>query len=185
MPKQLNLIDSPLKDIDLGFSLEEELEFNLELARFKFDQDRSTALAAFQALNYLVGYWWQRGKQPLEDTVPLPWWAAEVLAEGYLRYQETVSSVAPKTLGETFGMEGGGQGKERRIKADVRELRDIRIAIKLSMLLEDGVPKQAALQRLATEADLSADRIEKIWDNKSKKAREVLSNFRNRRNLVK
>lgn len=185
MPKKLKLIDSPLDDIDLGFSLEEELEMNLELSRFKFDQDRSTALAAFQALNYLVTRWWQEGKQPLDDTIPLPWWAAEVLTEGYLRYQETVSSIAPKSLGEAFGMEGGGQGKQRRIKADLRKLRDIRIAIKLCMLLEDDVPKEAALQRLATEADLSADRIEKIWDNKGKKAREALLNFRNRRNLVK
>ena len=69
MPKQLNLIDSPLKDIDLGFSLEEELELNLELARFKFDQDRSTSLAAFQVLNYLVGYCWRQEKQELLSKV--------------------------------------------------------------------------------------------------------------------
>jgi len=185
MPKKLKLIDSPLDDIDLGFSREEELELNLELARFKYDQDQSTALAAFQALNYLVGYCWRQEKQPLDDIIPLPWWAAEVLAEGYLRYEETASSVAPKTLGEAFGMEGGGQGKARRIKTDLRDLRDMRIAIKLSMILEDGVLEEAALQRLATEANLSADRIKKIWDNKGKMAREALSNFRNRRNLMK
>ncbi len=185
MPKQLNPFDSPLDDIDLGFSLEEELELNLELARFKYDQDRSTALAAFQVLNYLVGYCWRQEKQPLDGTIPLPWWAAEVLAEGYLRYEETVLSGAPKTFGEAFGMGGSGQGKEPRIKTDLRDLRDMRIAIKLSMILEDGVLKEAALQRLATEANLSADRIEKIWGNKGKKAREALSNFRNRRNFVK
>ena len=96
MPKQLNLIDSPLKDIDLGFSLEEELEFNLELARFKFDQDRSTALAAFQALNYLVGYCWRQEKQPLDDTIPLPCsgtWEREGCDPAYRRHSARRSHI--------------------------------------------------------------------------------------------
>ncbi len=162
MTKKVVLPESPLTGLDLGLSPEEDLALNLEYEAERFRSDPTNPLRAFMALAYIVAYWWGKEEDPPHNRVEIPWWVAHVLAEGFHRYRDSAQSIAPMSLGEAYQLEGG-QGSEPKMKIALRELRDTRIVLAIAFLRAEDLPLEQAIQRLADLADLSADRVEKIW----------------------
>ncbi len=84
------------------------------------------------------------------------------------------------TLGEAYGLEGGGQGKEPRIQRSLRQLRDIRIATAIARAGMKGVKIEAALQEQADETRLSVGQVRRIWESNRDRAASAVRNFQRR-----
>jgi hypothetical protein len=104
----------------------------------------------------------------------------EVIAAGYHLYQEghTGSSKAKPTFGEALGLEGGGQGKRPRIQDALNFRRNIRIAIHIVLLEEQGWKIEAALQKIADDSGIHPNTIRNIWAERAEQARRALRLFR-------
>jgi hypothetical protein len=72
----------------------------------------------------------KRPDYPLADTVALPFWAVSAIAERWITYER--DGVSGQSMGEAFGLEGRGQGRQpfRRIRdtADVERELALRVA---------------------------------------------------------
>lgn len=174
--------ESPLKGEHWPLTPEEELALFLEMEHAKLQADPSHALPAFQALTYVMASIWRQDEHPSPThSVTVPMWAAETIAQGFMQYQDTAKQKYLITLGEAYGIEGGGQGKQPKIKAYLRQLRDIRIATQIAMREESGIKLEAALQEMADKTNLSLGNVRRVWERHSGIARSALSNFRTRK----
>ena len=175
MAKKPRLPESPLTDIPLLDTPEKELQLRLDLLQQKFVDDPSHALPAFEVIEALVANAWQRNDETSDISIPR--WAAELLLEKYMLYRDKTLGGTGATLGEAFGIEGGGQGAQRKIKKDILWLRNIRIATHIATQEADGVKIEAAIQDMATQTGLSPSTVRGIWDKNADHARSSWHNF--------
>ena len=175
MVKKTPMPESPLGDVSLTDAPENELELCLDILRQQFETNPSHTLPAFEALTAIVSHAWLHDEHP--PTVTVPWWTAEILCEGFMRYRDSALTAAPITLGEAYGIEGGGQGKQPKIQESLRELRDIRIATGVAMREAEGQKIEAALQDAADASGLSLSHVRRIWENNRDHARSSWKNF--------
>lgn len=174
-----------LKDISPNLSAETELQLFLEMSREYFEKDRSTTLHAFQAIGYLTTYFWQlnEGKEPQE--VSVPYWIIKALGIGWMNYREAFSEGRTTTLGEAYGLEGGGQGKSKKIRNLDLEIRDIRVAAKLASEISQGTSVTSAISDMANTLGVSEETIRRIWKRLGRKAKQVVKNSQQGQNLKK
>src|SRR5258706_8739748 len=143
MPKKKSLPASPFQDRPWPLSLEQDLANFLAMLEARFKSNMSDSLPAFEAVGYIASYVWEKG-DPSPCTVPIPWWIIEALAINYFRYRDSAESGASMTLGEAYGVEGGGQGNEPRIQREMREHGNRRIALAIAFADADGIKIDAA-----------------------------------------
>lgn len=182
MPKKPKIPESPLKDENWPLTPEQDLELFLQMEYERFRSDPSHALPAFNALAYATtGLWQNQQTHSSEDAITLPIWVAEVLTNGFLRYSKAAEENRFITLGEAYGIEGGGQGKLPRILNAAKELRDIRLATTVAQRKLDGIKLEAALQEMVDATGLSLGQVRRIWEKHRKKALSMLKNLRTRK----
>jgi hypothetical protein len=170
-------IESVWTDENWPFTPEQDLAMFLEIARQAFLSDHTNPLSAFETLNYLTAYYWQREEAP--ETITVPFWAVEALAEGFTRYKKSHETGATSlTLGEALHVEGRGQGKRPRIHEAQKRLRDIRLATRLVLLEEQGWKIEAAIEEVAAKSKLHHTTIRDLWAQHAHHAREALKTFR-------
>lgn len=171
-------LESAWTDANWPFTAEQDLTVFLATAREAFEADSSNPLPAFEALGYVASYHWRKDEAP--ETVTIPFWAVEVIVQGYKQYQasHTGSGGTRLKFGEAFQIEGRGQGKRPRVHEHLKQLRDIRLAIHLVLLEEQGWKIEAAIQELADRTGIHHSTIRDIWARHADQARKALRNFR-------
>ena len=110
----------------------------------------------------------------------IPRWVLEDLCEGYFKYKESANTQHPTPLGEAYGIEGGHKGKEPKILSMERDLRDVRIALRIAFAKEAGFKIDAEINQLASETDLSEGRVRTIWEKRRKTAKQAVKNYQKR-----
>jgi hypothetical protein len=173
MPKKSPIPESPLEDRPWPFTLEQDLKTFLIMMADRFQKNRSDSLPAFEALNYIAVYRWQKGDNP-PDEVPVPWWVVQALAIGFNLYRDSAQSRTPMTLGEAYNLEGRGQGREPRIQHWFRQLRDIRIVSAIVMAQANGQKLEAALQKEVEKTGLSIGQVRRIWEKNREQASRLV-----------
>jgi hypothetical protein len=169
-------IESVWTDENWPFTPEQDLAVFLEIARQGFLSDGTNLIPAFEALNYLAAYYWQREEAP--ETITIPFWAVEALAEGFLRYKKSHETGGTSlTLGEALHIERRGQGKRPRLHEAQKQLRDIRIATRLVLLEEQGWKIEAAIEEVAARSNMHHTTIRDLWSRHADHAREALEAF--------
>ncbi len=176
MAKKVVLPESPLEGKSWPRSRDQDLPHFLAMLESEFHRDTSNTLPAFEAVNLIASHLWERD-QSSPEFVSVPWWTVEVLAMGYNIYRDGALSNAPLKLGEAFGLEGGGQGKQPRIQQSLQKLRDIRIAGAIAFNSAEGVKIEAALQEQADLTQLSVGQIRRIWEENREQAENAVKNF--------
>jgi hypothetical protein len=104
----------------------------------------------------------------------------EVIAAGYHTYQDSHAggSKAKVKFGEAFQVEGRGQGKRPRIQDALKFNRDIRIAIHIVLLEEQGWKIEAAIQEISGRSGIHRNTIRNLWAERAEQARRALQLFR-------
>ncbi len=176
MPKKIRMPESPLENEPWPRTEKEDLEAFLAMCEAEFQQDTRNALPAFEALTYCVAPHWGKNQHPKE--LKLPWWAVEVLCIGYLTYKDQAQSDNPVSLGQAYNIEAQAQGEEPAVATSLRRLRDLRIALAIAMLREEGWKMEAAREKAHQENDLSITQIKRIWHKYGQRAREQLKKLR-------
>ncbi len=176
MPKKTRMPESPLDNEPWPRTDKEDLKAFLSMCEAEFQQDTRNALPAFEALTYCVAHHWRKNRHPKE--LKLPWWAAEVLCAGYLTYKDQAQTNNPVSLGQAYNIEAQAQGKGRAVATSLRRLRDLRIALAIALLREEGWKMEAALEKTYQEVGLSITQIKRIWRKYGKRAREQLKKLR-------
>ncbi len=135
---------------------------------------RQNSLSAFEALGLLREFWATNappGEYPDAEhaahyTIPVPWWIVDILGRGWHQYMDALER---STLGETLGLEGGGQGKQPAKREWARYLRDLRLAIAVAELRNQHFQKgkrlslEKAFGLVATKAQSSEDIVRIAW----------------------
>src|SRR4051812_40361105 len=109
MPRKVPLPESALASESWPNTDEQDLALFLEMHEAEFRADPRNILPAFEALASVVAYHRRNPNPEKKDTIALPWWAAEALSLRYCDYRDSAMSLAPKTLGEAYRIEGHGQ----------------------------------------------------------------------------
>jgi hypothetical protein len=170
-------IESVWTDENWPFTPGQDLAMFLEIAHQAFLSDRANPIPAFEAVNYLAASCWQREEAP--ETIRVPFWAVEALAEGFFRYMKSHEAGGTSlTLGEALQVEGRGQGKRPRIHEAQKQLRDIRIATHLVLLEEQGWKIEAAIEEVSDRSKLHHTTVRDLWAKHANHAREALKAFR-------
>lgn len=177
MRKRGPLPESPLLGKPWPRSLEQDLAHYLVDAKKKFQTNPSHPLPAFEALNQIASYVWKKNEDPPPQFVPVPWWVIELLAKGYNEYRDSAQTIAPKSLGEAYKLEGGGQGQQRKIKSELLALRDMRISHAIALALANGIKLKSVLQEQAAATGLSFAHVELIWGKYGKHYTKAVKNF--------
>jgi hypothetical protein len=180
MPKKGSFPESPLQSASWPFMLEQDLAIFLTMLEDRFRKDRSDPLPAFEALSYVAAYVW-RNENSSTRMLPIPWWVVQALAIGFSIYRDSAETSTPMTLGESFNLEGRGQGKEPRVQRAMRELRDIRIATAIALARAAGGKIEAALQDQAQKTRLSIGQVERIWEKNREQAVNAVHNLQTRK----
>ena len=184
MSRKPRLPKSPLDDERWPLTPEEELALFLEMELQKLQEDPSHALPAFNALAYIISAVWQREDTGRPETkVTLPRWVAEKLAEGFFRYRDAAHGSEYISLGQAYGLEGRGQGKQPPIVGEKNILRDIRLVTTIAKRRLDGIKLEAALQEMVDATGLSIGQVRRIWEKHRTKALSALKNLRTRKSL--
>lgn len=182
MSKKTKTPESPLKDEHWPLTPEEELALFLEMERQKLQADPSHAVPAFNALAYVLSAVWRRENTDLPETdVMLPKWVAEALAQGFFRYREAAHGGEYISLGEAYGLEGRGQGKQPPIIQEKNQSRGIRLVTTIAQRRLAGIKLEAALQEMVVATGLSLGQVRRIWERDGKRAISALENLRTRK----
>lgn len=142
-----------------------------------FLSDTKNPQPAFQALAAVASYWWEEGEPSPTAMVKLPWWVIDVLASGYMLYQDAAEAGRTTTLGEAYNLEGGGQGKEPRIKQKLRFHRDLHIALYIAKRADDGVSREQAIAEMADHLQMGESTIRRIWSKYKDRAPGYLAHL--------
>lgn len=174
-----------LADISPQLPAEVELQVFLSMAREQFESDRSTALHAFLAIGYLTSYDWRIESREEPQEISVPYWIMKALGIGWMNYREANSAKRTTTLGEAYNIEGGGQGKSKKVKNLDFEFRDFRIATKIAIDHSNGSTITAAKSDVSNLLGLSEETINRIWKKMGKKAKQAVKNVHMGQNLTK
>lgn len=106
-------------------------------------------------------------RPPDDLPITIPFWVVRTLVYGWLRYK---SAPAGKTVGECFGLEGGGQGKRPAKQKWDQQTRDLTAAVNVAMLRHAAIRNgerlslEKAFMEVAEFFDVSPDTIERAWE---------------------
>ncbi len=178
MAKKTKQPESPAGHIPAAPTHKEELTKFLAELEIVRNQDRSHTLAAFEALTYVWSY--LVCEKVDDSSVRIPRWVLEDLCEGYKRYKESANTQHPTRLGEAYGIESGHKGTEPKILSMERNLRDLRIALRIAFAKEAGSKIDAEINKLASETNLSEPRVRAIWEKHRQAARQMVRNYQKR-----
>jgi hypothetical protein len=157
---------------------ESELALYLRTAYVEFSEDRTNPLFAFDGLSYIAAYYWAGEEPQPTDCVSVPWWVVNAIAECYVLYWNAVMAGHITTLGQAFGIEGKGQGKQRRMTVKLREHRDRRVALMIARMLESGMTVEDVISRIAKGTKLKERTLWRIWQQKGAQAKKSVAAFR-------
>lgn len=136
---------------------------------------RQASLSAFHALVAVAGYWRFASPQKKADPnwepapdalVTVPWWIVDFLAQGWIRYLEAPTG---RTLGESLGLEGGGQGRRPAKEQWKNLLRDVTLALMVAELRDEAESKgqtlslERAYREIADRERHSEDIVQRAW----------------------
>ncbi len=151
--------------------------------------DPNTNFAAFETLAAIAGYWWSETTQvdrpdpnfgmPPNTPVTVPWWVVHLLGRCWRNYL-----IEPgKKAGEAFRLEGGGQGKKRRIDKFRTEHRNRLIALAVAFdrdqAKKDGrsLSVETAVFDVSEKFGIPSDTVWAAWKKHGAVARKSLTNF--------
>lgn len=140
-----------------------ELDWYLRTAFAQFSTDSTNPLFAFDGLSYIAAYHWADKEPSPEDSVAVPWWVIDVIAAGYQIYWDAALEGRSTTLGQAYGIESHGQGKQRRIATKLHELRDYRIALAVADIVKGGRRVEGAIAAVASEFKLGESTVWRAW----------------------
>lgn len=178
MAKKIKQPESPAGHIPAAPTHKEELTKFLAELEIVRGQDRSHKLAAFEALTRVWSY--LQIEKVDDSSVRIPRWVLNDLCEGYFRYKENANTQHRIRLGHAYGIESGHKGKEPKILSMDRDLRDIRIALRIAFAKEAGSKIDAEINKLASETNLSEGQVRRIWEKHRKTARQAVKNYQKR-----
>ena len=144
----------------------EHLDRDLAAWRADFESDSSSALPAFWALAHCVAAQWTKVDQDDPAMIQLPYWAAQAVAIGFNNYREACESGRTTTFGEAFGVEGGGQGKQRKFARFEQERQKRTIALAIVLLQRTGQRRIDAIRQICNEYQIderTAERYLQRW----------------------
>ena len=145
--------------------------------RSKFENDPTNILPAIKGLQSVASYYWQFPDEQGSDSVGVPFWVVEVLSEGFFRYENARSADRTTTLGEAFGLEGGGQGKQPKLKEQRTIVRDRNIALSIAMQIAEELTVEEAVNLVAEQHSLSEKTVWPIWSKYKDLAQSSLNNY--------
>ena len=94
-----------------------------------------------------------------------------------MKYHQAKGSGRTTTLGEAFGLEGGGQGITPILKKTFKSDRNRKIALSIAIKIDGGISVEEAVNLVADEYDLSEKTIWPIWSNNKELVQSSLKNF--------
>ncbi len=160
--------------------------------------DPSTNFAAFETLAAIADYWWSDMAQvdrpdpnfgmPPMTPVTVPWWVVHLLGRCWRNYLTEPG----KKAGEAFRLEGGGQGKKRRIDKFLTEHRNRLIALAVAFdrdqAKKDGrsLSVETAVFDVSEKFGIPSDTVWAAWKKHGAVARRSLANYQSYgKNLAK
>lgn len=170
----------PLATDELGVEMTSEdlRTVFVDAYRAHFELDTTNPLPAFDALSSLVVYWWERDEVPESGTINVPWWAGEIIAAGYQIYRAAHKEGRSTKLGEAYGIEGGGQGKQPRIRRHMRVSKDRDLALWVALELEKNSTYENAVAETVERCGVSESKIARAWRDLGEPVKERLRQFR-------
>ena len=141
--------------MDIPTSRDDLRRVFLDAYKAHFEQDTTNPLPAFDALESVIGYWWESGDEPKDGVVEVPYWALEIFVRGYHQYKDAHERRERMHFGEAFGIEGGGQGKQPRIRRHMVEGKDRNIALWIALDQEQGISREQAIANAAERIGVS------------------------------
>ncbi len=170
----------PLATEELGVEMTNEdlRTVFVDAHRAHFELDTTNPLPAFDALSSIVSYWWERHEVPESGTISIPWWAGEIIAWGYQIYRTAHLEGRSTKLGEAYGIEGGGQGKQPRIRRHMRVSKDRDLALWVALELEKNSTYENAVAETAERCGVSESNIARAWRDLGEPVKERLRQFR-------
>ena len=162
-------------------SPEQELRLFLEACRQEYLEDTHNPLSAFEAIAFIAAYWWREESEPSDGEVSVPWWAIEVLAAGFNILRQAAADGRTTTLGESFNLEGGGQGKPPKIKQHLRRQRDRLTALNIAFHVHHGSTVEKAIDAVAEHARLQPKSLWSIWSEYGVQALRTIANHLTRK----
>jgi len=150
----------------------------VDLYRAHFELDTTNPLPAFDALSSIVSYWWERHEVPESGMINIPWWAGEFIAAGYQIYRKAHRERRSTKFGEAYGVEGGGQGKQPRIRKHMRVSKDRDLALWVALELEKNGTNENAIAATAERSNVSESNVARAWSDWGASVQERLQRFR-------
>lgn len=166
---------SAIDSLNIPTSQDDLRSLFLDFYRFHFEQDTTNPLPAFDALESIVGYWWNAGEEPKDGVVEVPFWALEIFVHGYHQYKDAHEHRKPLHFGEAFGIEGGGRGKQPRIRQHMVEWKDRNLALWIALDRERGTSREQAIANAAERVGVSeaaADKADRRYHADAKRQLE-------------
>jgi len=118
---------------------------------------------------------------PPEDVVPVPWWVIDVATRGWVRYLRSPPSVS---LGEAYGIEGGGQGRHPYKNRIATYTRDWKIALdvwhRVQQAKKQGekLPiRDGAIPAVAVALGFEESTVERAWKRHGKMIKAAYQNW--------
>jgi hypothetical protein len=141
-------------------------DVSLATSRAIFEKDSSSALPAFFALAHCVVPQWTKLDQDDPAMIQIPYWAAHAIVIGFINYREAYRGGRTTTFGEAFCVEGGGQGKQRKLARFEQELQKMNITLAIVVLQGKGQRRIDAIRQICNDYKIderTAQRYLKEW----------------------
>jgi hypothetical protein len=169
---------SPYDQLAFPSDRNEALAMILHGDRQRFLEDTTNALPALFALCASAVHHLMHTSPRPDDEVKVKWWALEVFFAGFMKYRDACKGKGSTTLDAAFGINGGGQGKEPKIKTDFRLRRDREIAIAIAT---NDAPADSVETRIAAAGSnygIGAETVWRSWSTHGDKANDIVERFR-------
>ncbi len=136
------------------------------------------SFAAFEALERVAVHCWDDNVEVdrpdpnfgVEPTtlVEVPWWVVHVLGHYWFNYRTQPGA----KLAEAFDLEGGGQGKHRKVDLLRTELRDMNLATEFAWK-RTRMSYEQAMFEVSERFGVSESMIERAWTKHGQKIRDL------------
>lgn len=178
------LFDAACDEFDRDLSEGEQLASMLFTDQYLFEEDPTNTLPALDAITQIAVYRWRQEQTGIEKMTPehyvrVPWWVIQTVAVAFQQYARPERGEPRMTLGETFKIEGGGQGRWPKIKKWSQLKRDRRYAVSIALRYVKGSTIEIAIAELSEILDLSVDRLWEIWTEHRDPAMKVAERVNN------
>ncbi len=167
----------PLDELEIPPDLDLLMTDYMDTWKSKYENDSSNIIPALYGISAIACFYWQNPNKLGSPNVTVPFWAIEALSEGFMKYHQAKGSGRTTTLGEAFGLEGGGQGITPILKKTFKSDRNRKIALSIAIKIDGGISVEEAVNLVADEYDLSEKTIWPIWSNNKELVQSSLKNF--------